>query len=107
MDGERTVAWTFLAASSLVAGAAILKGTLPTYREIFGVTGAWLLMAFAAKVEPKIAGALSLLVLTTITLERAGTLLSSAQRLLLGGSAKTKAPTKQKTTAKVRKDGEQ
>lgn len=94
MNGERTVAWTFLAAATIVTGASLVKGKLPTYREIFGVLGAWLFMAFGAKAYPDGASALSLLVLVAIALNKGTQLMSGATSVFLGTGAKATSKAK-------------
>jgi hypothetical protein len=72
----------------LIGGGAILRGSLPSYRQIGGTFAVFLLLSIGVEVMPEIAAMFALLVLVTVFLETFGNVSGGLARLLGTGVVK-------------------
>ena len=84
------VVMSLVACTVLIGGNSLLSMKFPSYKQIGGVYGAFLLLSIGVEFAPDIAAMFALIVLVTVFLNTFGSLSKEFQNLLAGKHPATK-----------------
>lgn len=85
---KHTVIISLVACTMLIGGNSLLSREFPSYKQIGGVFGVFLLLSIGVELAPELAAMFALLVLVTVFLATFGSLSTEFQNLLAGKSSK-------------------
>lgn len=84
---KHTVIISLVACTVLIGGNALLSMQFPSYKQMGGVFGAFLLLSIGVELTPELAAMFALIVLVTVFLNTFGSLSKEFQNLLAGKSS--------------------
>lgn len=97
MTPKKTVMVAFLGCAILIFGGHVMRGKLPTYRQLGGLFLAFAALGIGVELMPEPAAALSMVILVTVALETSGDIGPQVSKFL-SGKGSTKQTTKQTTS---------
>lgn len=85
---KHTVIMSLVTCTILIGGNAFLSRKFPSYKQVGGVFGVFLLLSIGVEFTPELAAMFALVVLVTVFLNTFGSLSIEFQNLLAGKSTK-------------------